>query len=75
MTTPPAPGTVPASSTFICLAQRDPDEQDLESDWTREETPMFTLDLDKEWLLPGVPPTGRRLEVAVVVIISFEGAR
>jgi carboxymethylenebutenolidase len=36
---------------------------------------MFTLDLDKEWLLPGVPPTGRRLEVAVVVIISFEGAR
>jgi carboxymethylenebutenolidase len=26
-----------------------------------------------EWLLPGVPPTGRRLELVMVVIVSFEG--
>jgi len=28
-----------------------------------------------EWLLPGVPPTGRRMEIAVVVIIAFEGGK
>jgi carboxymethylenebutenolidase len=28
-----------------------------------------------EWLLPGVPPTGRRFEVPVVVIVSFEGGK
>jgi carboxymethylenebutenolidase len=34
-----------------------------------------THSIPMEWLLPGVPPTGRRLEVAVVVIISFEGGK
>jgi carboxymethylenebutenolidase len=28
-----------------------------------------------DWLLPGVPPTGRRLELVVVVIVSFEGGK
>ena len=28
-----------------------------------------------EWMLPGVPPTGRRVEAAAVVIIKFEGGR
>jgi carboxymethylenebutenolidase len=32
-----------------------------------------THSIPMEWLLPGVPPTGRWLEVAVVVIISFDG--
>ena len=26
-----------------------------------------------EWLLPGVPPTGRRLELVMVVVVAFEG--
>jgi carboxymethylenebutenolidase len=26
-----------------------------------------------DWLLPGVPPTGRRLELVMVVVVSFEG--
>jgi carboxymethylenebutenolidase len=34
-----------------------------------------THSIAMEWLLPGVPPTGRRLEVAVVVIIAFEGGK
>jgi carboxymethylenebutenolidase len=34
-----------------------------------------THSIPMEWLLPGVPSTGRRLEVAVVVIISFEGGK
>lgn len=28
-----------------------------------------------EWLLPGVPPTGRRLELVMVVVVSFEGGK
>ena len=34
-----------------------------------------THSIPMEWLLPGVPPTGRRLEVPVVVIVSFEGGK
>jgi carboxymethylenebutenolidase len=28
-----------------------------------------------DWLLPGVPPTGRRLELVVVVIVTFEAGK
>ena len=28
-----------------------------------------------DWFLPGVPPTGRRLELVIVVIVSFEGGK
>jgi carboxymethylenebutenolidase len=31
----------------------------------------FTHSLPMEWMIPGVPPTGRRVEVAVVGIIQF----
>ena len=34
-----------------------------------------THSISMEWLLPGVPPTGRRMEIAVVVIVSFEGGK
>ena len=34
-----------------------------------------THSIPMEWLLPGVPPTGRRLELAVVVVVSFEGGK
>ena len=32
----------------------------------------FTHTLKMDWMLPGVPPTGRRVEVGLVVIIQFE---
>lgn len=31
-----------------------------------------THTVQMDWLLPGVPPTGRRLELVLIVIISFE---
>jgi carboxymethylenebutenolidase len=34
-----------------------------------------THSIPMEWLLPGVGPTGRRMEIPVVVIISFEGGK
>jgi carboxymethylenebutenolidase len=33
----------------------------------------FTHDCEIEWLLPGVPPTGRYVEVALVGIVTFRG--
>ena len=32
----------------------------------------FTHTVPLDWMLPGVPPTGRRVEIAAVVIIKFE---
>ena len=33
----------------------------------------FTHDIEVDFLLPGVPPTGRRVEVAIVAIGAFRG--
>jgi carboxymethylenebutenolidase len=33
----------------------------------------FTHSIKMDWLLPGIPPTGKRLEVPMVAIIQFEG--
>ena len=33
----------------------------------------FTHDREIPWLLPGVPPTGKRVEMVVVGIVSFKG--
>ncbi len=34
-----------------------------------------THTIGMDWFLPGVPPTGRRLELVIVVIVSFEGGK
>jgi carboxymethylenebutenolidase len=33
----------------------------------------FTHDLQMDWMLPGVPPTGRRVEVPLVVVVQLRG--
>lgn len=33
----------------------------------------FTHDVEIDWLLPGIPPTGRHVEVPVVAIVTFRG--
>jgi carboxymethylenebutenolidase len=35
----------------------------------------FTHDIEMPWILPGVEPTGRRIEVPVVAIVEFEGGK
>jgi carboxymethylenebutenolidase len=35
----------------------------------------FTHTTAVDWMLPGVAPTGKRVETAVVAIVKFEGAR
>src|SRR5437764_5702058 len=31
----------------------------------------FTHNIEMDWMLPGIPPTGRRVEVSLVVIVRF----
>jgi carboxymethylenebutenolidase len=33
----------------------------------------FTHTIRMDWMLPGVPPSGKRVEVALVVVVQFEG--
>jgi carboxymethylenebutenolidase len=35
----------------------------------------FTHDLEMDWMLPGVAPTGRRVEVPLVVVVQTDGER
>jgi len=35
----------------------------------------FTHSIDMPWLLPGIPPTGKKVELPVVAIIGFEGGK
>jgi len=33
----------------------------------------FTHDVEMDWMLPGVPPTGKRVEVPLVVVVQLGG--
>jgi carboxymethylenebutenolidase len=35
----------------------------------------FTHTIPMDWMLPGIPPTGKRVEVAMLVVVQFEGDR
>lgn len=35
----------------------------------------FTHSIDMPWILPGIPPTGKRVEIAVIVVVEFEGGK
>ena len=35
----------------------------------------FTHTSEVDWMLPGVPPTGRRVEVPLVAIVQFQGGK
>src|SRR3954467_1634761 len=35
----------------------------------------FTHSVEMDWMLPGIPPTGRRVEVALVVIVRFRDGK
>jgi carboxymethylenebutenolidase len=35
----------------------------------------FTHNVELDWMLPGVAPTGRRVEVALVVVVRFRDGK
>ena len=36
---------------------------------------QFTHTIEMDWMLPGIPPTGRRVEVPLVVIVRFRDGK
>jgi len=53
-----------------------PISQVVEKDILVEEAVyQFTHDQVMDWMIPGVPPTGKRVEVGVVGIIKFENGK
>jgi len=44
-----------------------------ESQLVDEMWSAFTHTVEIDWMLPGIPPTGKRVETVVVAIVSFEG--
>jgi carboxymethylenebutenolidase len=35
----------------------------------------FTHSIEMPWILPGVPPTGKRVEIAVIVVVQFKDGK
>lgn len=35
----------------------------------------FTHTIPMDWMLPGIPPTGKRVEIGLVVVVQFEGEK
>ncbi len=35
----------------------------------------FTHTIEMPWILPGIPPTGKRVEIAVVVVVEFQDGK
>jgi carboxymethylenebutenolidase len=35
----------------------------------------FTHTVTMDWMLPGIPPTGKRVETAIVAVVQFEGEK
>ncbi|MCH8040496.1 MAG: ester cyclase [Nitrospinae bacterium] len=35
----------------------------------------FTHTIEMPWILPGVPPTGKRVEVAIIVVVQFKDGK
>jgi carboxymethylenebutenolidase len=33
----------------------------------------FTHTIPMDWILPGIPPTGKRVEIAMLVVVQFDG--
>jgi carboxymethylenebutenolidase len=33
----------------------------------------FTHTIPMDWMLPGIPPTGKRVEVAMLIVVQFDG--
>lgn len=60
--------TTPSDTTIIPIAQTVG-----EGSLVDEVLFCFTHDIEIDWMLPGVAPTGKRVEIHLVAIIKFRG--
>jgi carboxymethylenebutenolidase len=61
---------MPADTTLTPLSRTVGDDQIVD-----EMIFQFTHDLRMDWMLPGVEPTGKRVEVPLVAIVKFRGGK
>jgi carboxymethylenebutenolidase len=59
---------LPADTTLRLLARTVGRERPID-----EFAFSFTHDVEMDWMLPGVPPTHRKVEVPMVVVVQYEG--
>jgi carboxymethylenebutenolidase len=61
---------LPVNIKLIAISQVVHDETLVE-----EAVFQFTHDQVMDWMIPGVPPTGKRVEVGVVAVVRFEDGK
>lgn len=61
-------GRNPRDFTLETLTRTTSDDRIVE-----EMLASFTHDVEVPWILPGVAPTGRAMDIAVVAVVSFDG--
>jgi carboxymethylenebutenolidase len=57
----------PADTTFLHVARTVGKDRLVD-----ELIHKFTHTIEMPWILPGVPPTGKRVEIAVIVVVQFK---
>ncbi len=61
---------IPADITAVSVSQLVGDNLLIE-----ETVQAFTHDIAMDWMLPGIPPTGQRVEVTVIGVIGFRAGK
>jgi carboxymethylenebutenolidase len=61
---------MPADTTLRLLSRTIGDDRVVD-----EFVFSFTHDVEMDWMLPGIAPTGRNVEVPMVVVVQFEGEK
>ena len=59
---------MPADTTLRLLSRTVGDDRVID-----EFVFSFTHDVEMDWMLPGIAPTGRTVEIPMVVVVQFEG--
>jgi carboxymethylenebutenolidase len=57
----------PPDTTFVRVARTVGEDRLVD-----ELIHKFTHTIEMPWILPGVPPTGKRVEIAVIVVVQFK---
>jgi carboxymethylenebutenolidase len=61
---------MPADTTLRLLSRTIGDDRVID-----EFVFSFTHDVEMDWMLPGIAPTGRNVEVPMVAVVQFEGEK
>ena len=59
---------MPADTTLRLLSRTIGDDRVID-----EFVFSFTHDVEMDWMLPGIAPTGRKVEIPMVAVVQFEG--